>query len=366
MLDKLKTKLFQRADSDKFLILRPLLILLSWLYFLLYSLRNFLYSSGVLKTYDLKKDFPKAKVISIGNITVGGTGKTPWTIFLADKISKSGRKVAILTRGYGRKSSGQIILDERNKGQKNWWKVGDEPYLMASKLNGVPIIVNANRVQAGLSALQNNKAEILILDDGFQNKSLKKDLEIVIIDATNPFGNFKLLPAGILREPLKNLKRADLLILNKVDQNTSKQKLLNYLNSISKAPIIESQYQKNYFVNVYSEETMPMEQLKRKSGLAFCGIANPYSFVHSLNQSQIQVVATKFFPDHYVYKEKDMLNLVEEGLNQKVDFLVTTEKDKIRLPKIDSNLPIYALVIQVKITTGDEILEQKLKQVLEL
>lgn len=366
MLDNLKTKLFQRADSDKSLILRPLLILLSWLYFLLYSLRNFLYSIGVLKTRDLKKSFPKAKVISIGNITVGGTGKTPWAIFLAEKISKSGRKVAILTRGYGRKSSGQIVLDEKSKRQKKWWEVGDEPFLMASKLNGVPIIVNADRVQAGLSALQNNKAEILILDDGFQNKSIEKDLEIVIIDATNPFGNFKLLPAGILREPLKNLKRANLLILNKVEQNASKEKLLTYLKNISKAPILESQYQKNHFVNVSSEENMPIEQIKGKSGWAFCGIANPYSFVESLTQVPIQIVATKFFSDHYVYKEKDMLNLVEEGLSQKADFLVTTEKDKVRLPKVIPKLPIYALKIEVKVTRGEEILEQKLKQVLEL
>jgi len=366
MLDNLKAKLFQRADSDKSLILRPLLILLAWLYFLLYSLRNFLYSSGVLKTRDLKKDFPEAKVISIGNITVGGTGKTPWTIFLADKINKSGRRVAILTRGYGRKSSGQIILDEKNKTQQNWYEVGDEPYLMASKLNGVSIIVNANRVQAGLSALQNNNAEILILDDGFQNKSIKKDLEIVIIDATNPFGNFKLVPAGILREPLKNLKRADLLILNKVDQNASKEKLLNYLENISKAPIAQSHYKKNYFVNVFSEENISTEQIKVKRVLAFCGIANPRSFVNSLSQLEIQVAAAKFFPDHYVYKEKDMLNLVEEGLIQKADFLVTTEKDKVRLPKVIPKLPIYALKIEVKITQGEEILEQKLKQVLEL
>ncbi|EQB64064.1 MAG: Tetraacyldisaccharide 4'-kinase [candidate division Zixibacteria bacterium RBG-1] len=366
MLENLKFQLFQKTDLKKLLILKPILILLSWLYFLLYSLGNFLYSVGILKTRDLKKDFPNAKVISIGNITVGGTGKTPWTIFLADKISKSGKKVAILTRGYGRKSSGQLILDEKNKTQKNWWEVGDEPFLMASKLNGIPIVVNSDRAEAGRWVLQNRQAQVLILDDGFQNKSLKKDLEIVIIDATNPFGNFKLLPAGILREPTKNLKRADLLILNKVDQDASKQKLLNYLTSISKAPIIKSQYGKNHFVNVYSEEIMPIEQLNEKSGLAFCGIANPYSFISSLNQSQIQIAATKFFPDHYVYKEKDMLNLVEEGLNQKVDFLVTTEKDKVRLPKIDSNLPIYALGIQVEITIGEEVLEQKLKQVLGL
>lgn len=365
MLENLKFQFVQRTDSGRLFILRPILILLSWVYLLLYLLRNFLYSIGILKTQNLKKDFPKAKVISIGNITVGGTGKTPWAIFLADKISKSGRGVAILTRGYGRKSSGQIILDEKNKRQKNWWEVGDEPYLMASKLNGVPIIVNVDRAQAGLSALQNYKAEILILDDGFQNKSIKKDLEIVIIDATNPFGNFKLLPAGILREPTKNLKRADLLILNKVGQNTSKQKLLSYLKGILKAPLIESQYETNHFINVDSEEAIPTEQLKGKRGLAFCGIANPYSFVDSLKQLQIPVAATKFFPDHYVYRERDMLDLVEEGLNQKVGFLVTTEKDKVRLPKVNPKLPIYALKMEVKITQGEEILEQKLKQVLE-
>jgi len=366
MLENLKFKLSQRADADRLRILRPILVLLSWVYSLLYSLRNFLYSIGVLKTYDLKRDFPKVKVISVGNITVGGTGKTPWTIFLADKISKSGRRVAILTRGYGRKSSGLIILDEKNKRQKNWWEVGDEPYLMASKLNGIPIVVNSNRAEAGRWALYNNHAQVLILDDGFQNKGIKKDLEIVIIDATNPFGNFKLLPAGILRETTKNLKRADLLILNKVDQNTSKEKLLNYLNSISKAPIIQSHYKKKYFVNVHSEEAIPIEQLGGKRCLVFCGIANPYPFVESLKQVPIQIVDTKFFSDHYVYKEKDLLNLVEEGLIQKADFLVTTEKDKVRLPNVIPKLPIYALKIEVKITRGEEILEQKLKQVLEL
>jgi len=366
MLENLKFQLFQRVDSDKFLILRPLLVLFSWIYLLLYSVRNFLYSIGIFKTQNFKKDFPKAKIISVGNITVGGTGKTPWTIFLADKISKSGRKVAILTRGYGRKSSGQVILDEKNKIQKIWQETGDEPFLMASKLNGVPIVVNSDRAEAGRWALYNNQAQVLILDDGFQNKGIKKDLEIVIIDATNPFGNFKLLPAGILREPLKNLKRADLLILNKVARNTSKKKLLNILKSVSSAPIIEAQYEKSHFEEINSGKIISPLNLKDKTCLAFCGIANPYSFTDSLKQSQIQVVATKFFPDHYVYKEREVSNLVEEGLNQKADFLVTTEKDKVRLPKVNLKLPIYALKIEVKITRGEEILEQKLKQVLEL
>jgi len=366
MLENLKFKLFQHLDSKRFLILKPVLLFLSGVYFLLLSLRNFFYTVRILKSHDIKKEFPKAGVIGIGNITVGGTGKTPWTIYLADRISKSGKKVAILSRGYGRKSFGQIILNEKNKCKKTWWEVGDEPYLMATKLNGIPIIVNSDRVEAGRWAIQNTQAEILILDDGFQNKSLKKNLEIVIIDATNPFGNFKLLPAGILREPIKNLKRADLVILNKIDQSSSIDKLCSYLNDVSKTPVIESRYQESHFVDVFSEEILPIEKIRGRRILAFCGIANPDSFVETLKQSQILVVGTKFFPDHYLYKQKDLLELIEEGLNQKIDFLVTTEKDKVRLPKIILKIPIYALIIEVKISKGEEILEQKLREVLEI
>ncbi len=366
MLEKLKFSSYSNFNPKIFVILRPWLSLFSWIYLFLGLIRNLLYSLGIFKTHNFKRDFPQTKVISIGNITAGGTGKTPWTIFLADKISKSGKKVTVLTRGYGRKSSEQVVLDEESKKNKNWQEVGDEPFLMASKLNGIPIIVNSNRVKAGFWALQNNQAQVIILDDGFQNKSIKKNLEIVLIDATNPFGNFKLLPAGILREPLENLKRADLLVLNKVDQVSSTEQLLEQLKTVSTAPIVESGYEISNAENVYTVQTIPRAELQGKTCLAFCGIASPFSFTASLKELQLRVVATKFFPDHYVYREKDLLDLVQEGLNRRIDFLVTTEKDKVRLLSINSKLPIYALVIKVKISKGEEILEQKLKQILEL
>ncbi|OGC79547.1 MAG: tetraacyldisaccharide 4'-kinase, partial [candidate division Zixibacteria bacterium RBG_16_40_9] len=323
MLEKLKFSSYPNFNSKIFVILRPFLLLFSWIYLFLGLIRNLLYSLGIFKTHNFKKDFPQAKVISVGNITAGGTGKTPWTIFLADKISKSGKKVTILTRGYGRKSSGQVVLDEESKKNKNWQEVGDEPFLMASKLNGIPIVVNSDRAEAGQWTLQHNESEVLLLDDGFQNKSIKKNLEIVLIDATNPFGNFKLLPAGILREPLRNLRRADLLVLNKVDRVSSKEQLLDHLKTVSTAPIVESGYEISHAENINSGQTIPRAELKGKSCLAFCGIASPFSFTASLKELQLRVVETKFFPDHYVYKERDILDLVKQGLTQKVDFLAT-------------------------------------------
>lgn len=366
MPEEPKYSAYPHIDSNLLNTLKPILFLFSGIYWILYVARNWFFSLGIFKTHNLNSRFPFAKVISLGNITVGGTGKTPWTIFLAERIHSYGKKVAILSRGYGRKSSGQVVLYDKSKHNRSWREAGDEPLLMASKLNGIPIVVNSDRVQAGFWALQNNQAQVLILDDGFQNRRLKKDLEIVIIDATNPFGNFKLLPAGILREPMQNLKRADLLILNKVNQVNSKEQILEQLKTVSSGEIVESGYEINYCHNVYSGQTLPIAELKGKSCLAFCGIANPFSFITSLKELQIRVVETKFFSDHYVYKEKDILDLVEQGLTQKVDFLVTTEKDRVRLPKVNSKLPIYALAIKVIITRGEEILDQQLKRILDL
>lgn|SRR5574341_787666 len=365
MQEKSQFLAYPHINLKLLVILKPVLVLLSGVYWMLFSVRNWFFSIGIFKTHNLNRRFPFVKVISIGNITTGGTGKTPWTIFLAEKMKSYGKKAAILSRGYGRKSSEQVVLDEKNNNNKNWWEVGDEPFLMASKLNGIPIVVNSDRVQAGLWALQNHQAQVLILDDGFQNRSLTKDLEIVIIDATNPFGNLQLLPAGILREPWKNLKRADLLILNKVYQASSREQLLAQLKIVSRAPIVESGYEISHCENVYSGQTVPISELKDKNCLAFCGIANPFSFIASLKELGLRAVGTKFFPDHYVYKERDMSELVKQGLTHKVDFLITTEKDKVRLPQVNSKLPIYALAIKVKVTRGEEILEQKLKQVLD-
>lgn len=363
--------LFEKIQSEKktfsaYSVLKLFFYIFSVFYWLGYHLRFLLYRSGAVKPKKLQ-----AKVISIGNITLGGTGKTPLVIYLAEKLKQKELKVSILTRGYKRRKKELTEIGRENKKRISWTEVGDEPYLLASRLYDVPVLISKDRANAGVSAERKYQADFLVLDDGFQHWKLSRDLDIVVIDSTNPFGNLKLLPAGILREPLSSLKRADIFVLNKVDQISDEHNVIRVLRRYNQdAPIIQSVYKINSIERLLDhsskEKHLPIQveetHLEGKKALAFSGIGNPLSFEKSLDLLKVQVLSHRRFPDHFFYQKKDILNLEKEAQNLEADFMITTEKDSIRIPMMSElKIPIYIFKIDLVIINGEETLWKRIE-----
>lgn len=328
------------------------LAFLSFFYQQVVATRLLLYSVGMKKV----KSLPQ-KVISVGNITVGGTGKTPMVITLAEMLRESSLSISILSRGYKGEYKNKICLVA--DGEKILTKpelCGDEPYLLAKKLSGIPIIVGKDRYSSGLYALQNFNSEILILDDGFQYLSLKRDLNLLLLDSTLPFGNGWLFPRGILREPINQVKRADAVILTKADQSGNililKEKLLNIKKELS----IFATHYIPHLVWMAKESFYPAEFLRDKKVLAFCGIGRPQSFEETLIKLEPKLLAMEVFPDHHWYKERDWQRLHAKAKEMAADILLTTEKDWVRLQNLPLGpTPIGMLSIRHKFLNNDEI-----------
>jgi tetraacyldisaccharide 4'-kinase len=359
--------LFEKAQEEKrilslYSIIKLFLYTFSIFYGLGYYLRLFLYRSGIFKSKKLK-----SRVISVGNITLGGTGKTPLVIYLSQKLKEREIKVSVLTRGYKRKKRELIELIEENKNRIPWMEVGDEPYLLASRLHDVPVMVSKDRRTSGVYAEKKCRAEVLILDDGFQHWRLPRDLDIVVIDSLNPFGNLKLFPAGILREPMSSLKRADILVLTKSDQISSKHELIRMLRTYNQdAPIVESTYKINSIETWFEHSLVEEKNLHGKKCLAFSGIGNPVSFEKSLKLLKVEVVKHRQFPDHFFYQKRDILNLEKEAGKLGADFMITTEKDSVRIPIMrDLEIPIYVFKIDLVISEEEEVFWKKIEELIK-
>jgi tetraacyldisaccharide 4'-kinase len=319
----------------KSLLLPPL----SALYGAVTRTRLSLYQRGTFHT--TKLDRP---VISVGNMTAGGTGKTPLAEWISKTIAASGKKVCILTRGYGREnpqrqvvvSDGETILATPNE-------AGDEPYLLASKLLGcAAVISNADRISAGRYAIENFGTDCFVLDDGFQHLRLARDLNIVTIDATNSWGGGQLLPHGRLREPISGLSRADCVVLTRCDQAENTAALTNQIRDlIHGRPVFESTMQpaRNLF------PTGP--------AAAFCAVGNPQSFFTELSQAGYDVVLQKTFTDHHAYSQHDVDDLVRSATNAGATSLITTAKDAVKLRALSFSLPWHVLEIEIAIQNED-------------
>ncbi len=291
------------------------------------------------------KDVLPAHVISVGNLTTGGTGKTPLTIFIAQKLSIE-RKVAILTRGYKRKGKGIYILKEDTPLMK-WEEVGDEPYLMWKKLRGnVPILVGKNRYETGQIAIRQLNSEVLILDDGFQYFPLKRDIDIVCINQNTLIHGDYLLPRGNLRENFSALKRAHILVLN-IKGDTLEHHALELLEPYKK-PIFVMKYEPVKFYN-FEGQQMSLNSLKGFDVAALSGIADPKSFIDLLTKLGITPKEIITIRDHNIYPLPKL-----RALLKKFDYVVTTEKDLIKYPPFKN---LLALEIQVKIENEDKFLK---------
>ena len=322
------------------------------------SVRYFLYRTGIMRRYPLG-----IQVISIGNVTAGGTGKTPVTEIFARTLAAEGRKVAILSRGYRRKeapwwqrvftqviepplvvSDGKRVLLDSATG-------GDEPYMLASNLPGVAVVVDRNRVKAGRYAIKRLGCDTIILDDGFQYQKLKHSVEVVLVDSTNPFGNGNMLPRGILREPAGNLKRADIIFLTKCrgDVSRVKREIRKYNDT---AEIVACNHAPKVLKDVWSRQEYPLSWLEGKKLCTLSGIASPKGFENSLRGLGAKVVWCDRYADHHRYDSSEVLYALNRTADMGADALVTTEKDAVRFPRLETT-PVRCLYLRIAI----EILE---------
>ena len=347
-------------------VIRFILFLLSLFYSLLAKTRSLLYQNNILK----KKE-AGIPVISVGNITTGGTGKTPFTAFLAEEL-KEEYKIAIISRGYGASKDVEepFLIKDGDQIYADAAQAGDELFMLARNNDQLIFIRSANRYW-GAKLAEARGADLIILDDGFQHYQLKRNVDIVLIDAESPFSNNRVLPAGLLREPFTALKRADLFLLNRsenVDFNQIKglKSSLNTLSPLNRG-IFSAETRLESCVSVATQEEEELDFLKEKKVFAFSGIGSPEAFEKSIESAGGEVVSYKIFKDHYNYQKEDLLTLLDQYSASEADLILTTEKDAVKLfdfAEMIGELPFYYLKISLAIENGEgllEIVKEKIK-----
>ncbi len=361
--------IFGRAKGFRAALTRFLMRALSGIFRLLVQLRLWRYRSGWKAQHHLG-----TRVVAIGNITVGGTGKTPVVELLAKSLRDQGRSVAILSRGYKsrkldkaqkwRDAKGGTIPSERMPKVVSTGSAllldskyaGDEPFMLAKNLEGVSVVVDKNRVKSGRFAIAQLEADTLLLDDGMQYLDLAHGLDLVLVDSQAPFGTEALLPRGTLREPPKNLRRASYILLTKCN-GRSNEALVQRIRKYNKtAEIIECTHGPIHLENVFTRERQPLDFLRDKWVGAISAIAVPEAFEGSLEKLGARVEIRRRFADHYRFSRKEVDKFMQRCVERDMELIVTTEKDAVRFPRPTTiDVPVYFLRIEVEILKGREI-----------
>lgn len=315
--------------------------------------RSAFYRSGILNTQTVG-----VPVISVGNITTGGTGKTPLVAWIAEELAHRGHRVCVLTRGYRRANSaervlvsnGEIIVSDVDQ-------AGDEATMLARALLGkAAVVCDADRVSGAHWAIENLKTEVLILDDGFQHVRIGRDLDIVTIDATNPWGNGRLLPAGILREPITSLNRGDCIVVTRTGDAINAG-LQEQIRQATDAPIFRSTAAICRIAALDSpEDVTDNETLLNQPIAAFCGIGNPNAFFEQLRDEGFHLRQTEAFRDHHKYSQADIDRLSRRAADAGAQALITTAKDAVKLRSMHFTLPSYVVEIEMQIQDADRLL----------
>ena len=363
--------ILDRRTGKRAAVFRSFLHLLSKLYGGLVDLRLLLYRNRILRERNLG-----CLVVSIGNLTVGGTGKTPVVEKFARSLQDGGRRVAILSRGYksvkkpllqrligklqGKNeinpprvvSDGrQLLLDSRT--------AGDEPYMLAANLKDIPVVVDKDRVKSGKHAISELNVDTLLLDDGLQYLKLRHRLDIVLVDRWQPFGTEKLLPRGTLREPAKNLKRASYIFITKCNGEPNdelKDRIRKYNQT---AEIIECEHRPLHLQHIETREVLPLTAIQDKRVGTISAIAVPESFEHGIRKLGANLVATKRFLDHHRFTEQEILTFINCCIESDVDMIITTEKDSVRFPRLGRlDVPIYFLRVEIGILSNEESFDE--------
>lgn len=360
----LRKKVESIINSQENISASPLVSLLSAasaLYVAVQKIRAGGYRKNLLRSHKLPCD-----VISVGNITVGGTGKTPMTIYLAAKLQEAGVRVAVISRGYKgcAESSGGIVSDGRNL-LMNAEQAGDEPFLMASRLRDIPVVVGKNRYEAGLLTVEKFQPDVIVLDDAFQHLRLKRDIDIVLLDCARPFGNSHLLPRGALREPAAALARASACILTrsrgKTDEATTAS-MARIKSLIPRIPIFTSSHEPYIYkvkggsqtaLNKIDSFLSPdqLEDIKQHKIFGFSGIARNDDFQRTVDEIGFNVRGFCEFPDHHSYNRNDLEDIVGTAQGAGANCLITTEKDHARIAH-QKPLTMDLVVVGVNISFG--------------
>lgn len=375
--------IFQQRPGKRAALVRFLLLCLSKAFTGAVKLRRLLYNLRILRDATVG-----VQVITVGNLTVGGTGKTPVVEKFARALQDAGRKVAILSRGYRSRpkplrqtladklllredttpprivSDGQsLLLDSET--------AGDEPFMLASNLRDVVVLVDKDRVKAGRYAVEHFGCDTLLLDDGFQYWKLAgRRTDVVLVDAQQPFGNEHLLPRGTLREPPRHLSRASVVFLTKVDRSTpARDQRINDLRvRIAKlntrAEIVECVHHPLYFEDVFTGERHGLDLLKGRRVASLSGIAQPESFESKLTELGAQIALARRFADHHRFTQQEVLDAINRGKKRGATMLVTTQKDAVRFPKLDRrDLPIYFMRVEIKIVAGASGFDEAVRRI---
>lgn len=342
-------------------LFRMLFMPFCWLYRGIVFIRNYCYNVGIFK----QKKLP-CTVISVGNIVVGGTGKTPAVAAIAKLLQNKGLQITILLKGYKRSNKKEVLfVSDGENHLSSQEDSGDEADMLARILPKIPIVVGNKRYLTGQAALKRFDTDVLILDDGFQHRQLARDLDIITMDATQPYGTGTLLPIGSLREPRAAIQRADIIILTRTDVvKTGIKNLKDELNKLApNTPILESVHRPTSLYPLYNKGIhfpMSTDNITGKRILAVCGIGNPNAFLATIDKFGPEKVESLAFPDHHVYSDSDIQQIKHHMQQHKIEWIITTQKDEQKLVDLKTELPILVLAIELIITEGEAILEETL------
>ncbi len=363
--------ILDRRKGVRAAILRTFLASMSGLYGGVVSLRLWLYRNRILRERNLG-----CLVVSIGNLTVGGTGKTPVVEKFARSLQDGGRRVAILSRGYKsvkqpflKRLVGKIqgkneidpprVVSDGKSLLLDSMTAGDEPYMLAANLKDIPVVVDKDRVKSGKHAISELNCDTLILDDGMQYLRLKHRLDIVLIDRWHPFGTDRLLPRGTLREPPRNLKRASYIFITKCNGDSNEELIQRIRLYNRTAEIIECEHRPRYLQHIETRESSPLETLKGAKVGTVSAIAVPESFEDGVKKLGATVEATCRFMDHHRFTEQEIITFINCCVESGVDMIITTEKDAVRFPRLARmDVPIYFLRVEIGILSNEESFEQ--------
>ena len=326
--------------------LRYVLFPLAMLFWGILFWRNLFYTFG----FFVSRKLP-TKVISIGNITTGGTGKTPAVIYLANILIKRGKRVAVLSRGYGRKTAGTQLVTDGNTPVLDWRNFGDEPTLISKALSGVPVVVDEKRHRGGMFLVDRFNPDVIIMDDAFQHRAIERDVDIVLINSQDQRSDHKLLPYGFLREPWIHLKRAHAIIFTK----TNLMKPAPFLRSMARKSRVPRFRSVLLCGPLVSPEGEYKEILKENSVLALSAVGDHGGFMRTLNSAGLNVVEELVFRDHHDYTQDDVELTQKHLLKSGAEYVVTTEKDMVKLDQLDlSRIEIYSIGIEFKLSKKAE------------
>jgi len=337
---------------------RALLLPLSWIYGMIVSIRNACYDHGIFRMTKIG-----TAVVSVGNLTTGGTGKTPLVEHLAARLLARGAKPAVLSRGYGRNTRGTLVVSDGKAVTETAPRAGDEPVQIARKLQGCPVVVDEKRVRGARFIESAYHPDVIILDDGFQHRALHRDLDIVILDDEQGTAAMPLLPAGNRREQMSALGRAGLVVLNRRDRGEAPGK--GEFPATGRTGSVVMSHRLKRFTDAATGKDVPAGELARAGVVAFCGIGNPASFGTTLRENGISPAALVTFPDHHRFTSGDLERIEACRKERGAGYCVTTEKDAVRLGAGTApGLPPGLVVAEIEtvIERGEDLLESALAQ----